>query len=229
MEINATTYPAYQAAPTEANARPQSASLSETGETGTTGQSDRANTETPDHNSEPPDSRTTSPAASDTSTEAVQTRLTQDELRVVDQLQQIDAEVRRHEMAHIAAGGGLITGGASFSYQRGPDGKNYAVGGEVGIDTSPVPGDPQATIRKMQQVRSAALAPASPSTQDVKVASQATSMAAKAMAELTIIQAEQQANARETQASSGPQNAADTYARVGELPEADTSTFRLAV
>ena len=89
--------------------------------------------------------------------------LTQAELRLVNELKQTDREVKQHEMAHIAAGGRYITSGANFTYKRGPDGQNYAVGGEVSIDTSPVPGDPQATIDKMRQIRSAALAPATPS------------------------------------------------------------------
>ncbi len=88
-------------------------------------------------------------------------------------LKRRDREVRAHEAAHVAAGGAYIRGGTSFSYQTGPDGKRYAVGGEVGIDTSAVPGNPQATIAKMQQVRAAALAPASPSGQDRAVATQA--------------------------------------------------------
>jgi len=74
--------------------------------------------------------------------------LTRAEIQLLDELKQIDTKVRRHEMAHIAAGGRYITSGANFTYKRGPDGRNYAVGGEVSIDTSPVPGDPQATIQK---------------------------------------------------------------------------------
>ena len=74
-------------------------------------------------------------------------------------LKKRDQKVRRHEQAHLAAAGGLATGGANLSYQTGPDGKRYIIGGEVNIDTSLVPGDPDATIRKAQQIRRAALAP----------------------------------------------------------------------
>jgi molecular chaperone GrpE (heat shock protein) len=162
--------------------------------------------------------------------EAAQQQLTEDELRLVEQLQQIDREVRAHEMAHMAAGGSLVTSAASFTYQRGPDGQNYAVGGEVGIDTSPVPGDPEATARKMRQVRAAALAPGNPSAQDLKVASNAASEIAKAQSELTMLQAKEQAAQAEAQAF-GPtsQQAADTYTQVGNLPEEETRTFELAV
>lgn len=64
------------------------------------------------------------------------------------ELQQRDAEVRAHEQAHLAAGGPHVTGGASYTYQKGPDGRQYAIGGQVSIDTSAVPGDPEATEKK---------------------------------------------------------------------------------
>lgn len=96
----------------------------------------------------------------------------------IAELEARDAEVRAHEAAHMAAGGG-IAGAASFDYQIGPNGKAYAVGGEVPIDTSSE-GDPKATQAKMQKVRAAALAPASPSPQDIKVAATASMMEMKA-------------------------------------------------
>ncbi|MEO1061241.1 MAG: putative metalloprotease CJM1_0395 family protein [Actinomycetota bacterium] len=110
-------------------------------------------------------------------------QLTEEEQRVVREMKARDAEVRAHEMAHVAAGGAHVTGGPSYSYQQGPDGKRYAVGGEVGIDTSPEE-DPQATIAKMAQVRAAAMAPAEPSGADRAVAAAAAATAAQARAEL---------------------------------------------
>jgi hypothetical protein len=110
--------------------------------------------------------------------------LTADDLQVINELKRRDMEVRAHEAAHIAAGGRYITSGASFSYQSGPDGKRYANGGEVGIDSSPVSGDPAATIMKMQAVRGAALAPANPSAADVGIAARAGQTAAQARVEL---------------------------------------------
>lgn len=95
-----------------------------------------------------------------------------------------DTQVRAHEQAHMSAGGGLITGGPTYTYQEGPDGKRYAIGGEVSIDSSPVQGNPQATIAKAHQIQAAALAPADPSGQDESVASQAEAMAAQAEIEL---------------------------------------------
>ncbi|MCK5830620.1 MAG: hypothetical protein KAH20_09980 [Methylococcales bacterium] len=102
----------------------------------------------------------------------------------VQKLKARDQEVRTHEQAHLSAAGGLATSGASFSYQKGADGVNYAVGGEVNIDTAAIAGDAAATIRKAETIKRAALAPASPSSQDVKVAQQASAMANKARAEL---------------------------------------------
>jgi len=95
-----------------------------------------------------------------------------------------DASVRAHEAAHIASGGSLVTGSPSYSYQRGPDGASYAVDGEVAIDTTPVQGDPKATLEKARQIEAAALAPVDPSGQDQSVASQAAAMAASASAQL---------------------------------------------
>ena len=106
------------------------------------------------------------------------------EEREVKALKEIDARVKAHEQAHIAAGGNLVRGGASFSYKRGPDGRDYAVAGEVKIDASPDPNNPEATIRKMQQVRRAALAPVDPSPQDRKVAMEATQIENQANMEL---------------------------------------------
>lgn len=131
------------------------------------------------------------------SSSTTESGLSQEEKLLVAELEKADTQVRAHEMAHIAAGGELITSGATFSYKQGPDGKNYAVGGEVSIDASPESGDPEATLKKMRQVRAAALAPAEPSSQDLKVASNAASQAAKAMAEITQRIAEEQAEKME--------------------------------
>ncbi|WP_415033990.1 putative metalloprotease CJM1_0395 family protein [Azonexus sp.] len=103
----------------------------------------------------------------------------------VDKLQKIDREVRQHEMAHMAAGAGMVTSGASYTYTRGPDGMNYAVAGEVGIDTSPGR-TPEETIARAERIQAAALAPADPSPQDRSVAAQASQMAAQARQEIAV-------------------------------------------
>jgi hypothetical protein len=108
----------------------------------------------------------------------------------VAELEMIDTKVRAHELAHLAAAGSYATGGASFQYAKGPDGKQYAVAGEVGIDTGKE-SSPEATISKMQTVRAAALAPADPSPQDQKVAARASLVIAEASQELQMIRLEQ--------------------------------------
>ena len=111
-------------------------------------------------------------------------QLSEDQQRAVANLKARDREVRAHERAHLSAAGPHARGGASFQYQAGPDNVRYAVGGEVSIDISPVSGDPEATIRKAQVVRAAALAPSNPSAQDHQVAAAATKMEAQAQQEL---------------------------------------------
>jgi hypothetical protein len=110
--------------------------------------------------------------------------LSEEEQEVVDELQARDREVRTHEQAHLSAAGPYAKGGPTYDYQQGPDGQRYAVGGQVSIDTSPVDGDPEATIAKARVVRAAALAPAEPSAQDRAVAAAATKLEAQALQEL---------------------------------------------
>lgn len=106
------------------------------------------------------------------------------ELALIAELSSTDSKVRAHEAAHIAAGGGVVNGGASFSYAKGPDGKMYATGGEVPIDTSEGK-NPQETIQKARQIAAAAMAPSDPSPQDYKVAATATVMEMRAHMDLT--------------------------------------------
>ncbi len=117
------------------------------------------------------------------SSEAIEPRYTDQELDQISQLEARDREVRTHEQAHQSAGG-QYAGAASFTYQRGPDGVNYAVGGEVPIDIAPIEGNPQATIEKADTVRRAALAPAEPSAQDRAVAAQAVQIKLEAQSEI---------------------------------------------
>ncbi|PCI01934.1 MAG: hypothetical protein COB76_00060 [Alphaproteobacteria bacterium] len=109
--------------------------------------------------------------------------LTESEEKQVQELKKRDQEVRTHEQSHKTIAG-PYAGEIQYETQTGPDGKEYAVGGEVSIDASPVKGDPEATIRKMDIVIRAALAPAEPSPQDRAVASQAQAQRTEAQAEL---------------------------------------------
>lgn len=108
--------------------------------------------------------------------------LTAEEEQVVREMESRDREVRTHEQAHLSSGGGLVSGGATYQKERGPDGKMYAVGGEVRIDSSEG-ATPSETISRARRVKAAALAPAEPSAQDRQVAAQAAQMEATARQE----------------------------------------------
>lgn len=109
--------------------------------------------------------------------------LNEAELAMVRELKQRDRQVRQHEMAHMAASGGLAQGGPTYTYQRGPDGQNYAVGGRVHLDISPGK-TPEETLQKAQTIQAAAMAPADPSGQDRAIAAKASQMAMQARTEL---------------------------------------------
>ncbi len=121
-------------------------------------------------------------------------QLTTEEQRQLRELEARDREVRAHEQAHLRVGRDLIRGAANYSYQKGPDGQQYAVSGEVKIDTTGVPGDPEATEEKAYHIRETALAPTQPSNQDRAVASMASRMAQDARLE---IQRQQRAEAEQ--------------------------------
>ncbi|MDG6097499.1 hypothetical protein EXU34_08590 [Alteromonas sp. ZYF713] len=106
----------------------------------------------------------------------------QAEQRQVESMKERDQEVRTHEQAHATIGG-QYAGSPQYDFQRGPDGQRYAIDGEVSIDVS-TENTPQQTIRKMQQVRAAALAPAEPSPQDLQVAAEASRIAFEARSKL---------------------------------------------
>ena len=106
---------------------------------------------------------------------------------MISKLEQRDAEVKAHEMAHSSVGG-VATGAPSYSYEIGPDGKKYAVSGEVSVDLSVVDGDPLATIAKMKKVHAAAMAPVNPSIQDSRVAASAVKIIAQAQTEFSNFQ-----------------------------------------
>ena len=135
---------------------------------------------------------------SDKAAAAAEQRQREEDSRRIAELAARDREVRAHEQAHAAVGG-VHAGPPTYTFEQGPNGRNYAVGGEVSISTSPVAGDPEATIRKADQVKRAALAPAQPSAQDRAVAAQATQLKIEAQLELREAKArerDEQANSR---------------------------------
>lgn len=106
----------------------------------------------------------------------------------IEQLKARDQEVRVHEQAH-AATGGQYAGAPQYEYTTGPDNRRYVTDGQVSIDVSEEK-TPEETLKKMEQVRAAALAPAEPSSQDLKVAAEASQKATEARSEIAKGQAE---------------------------------------
>lgn len=110
--------------------------------------------------------------------------LTADEEKQVRELKDTDTRVRAHEMAHKAAAGSLAAGGPYYDLQQGPDGQNYAVGGEVPIRL-PETTDYKEAIKDAQQAERAALAPADPSPDDYAAAAAFRQRALEARAKLS--------------------------------------------
>ena len=148
---------------------------------------------------------------------AAQERLT--ELQITE-LSVRDREVRAHEQAHSAVGGSYA-GAPSYTFKRGPDGRSYAVGGEVSIDVGAIANDPAATIRKMEQVQRAALAPTEPSSQDRSIAARAQVLAGQARTELSEQQREAAASAiAERKAQAAEREQAEQDKAVSKDPQA---------
>lgn len=144
---------------------------------------------------------------------AAEGELSADDLRELQELKRRDTEVRAHEQAHLSVAGQHAAGGASFSYEVGPNGKRYATEGEVPIDMSKG-NTPEETLLKMQQIRKAALAPASPSAADRRIADRAAILAAQAQREI------QEESSPETKV---PGAAASTSSSSNQAPEAPSS------
>lgn len=112
-----------------------------------------------------------------------QDELTPEQKQELTELKNRDTEVKAHEQAHRGAAAGISASAPSYDYETGPDGKKYAVGGEVSI--SFVEGNsPEENIANAQVMKSAALAPANPSAQDRSVARHADSIIAQNKEEL---------------------------------------------
>ncbi len=134
--------------------------------------------------------------------------LTEEEQEEVQDLEDRDQEVRTHEQAHMSAAGGYGSG-PYYSYESGPDGGRYATEGHVNIDTSKED-TPEKTIQKMDKVIAAANAPAEPSSQDRKVASQAQQTKTEAQAEKLQEEDEESEDTQGATGTSGTQGAADS-------------------
>ena len=144
--------------------------------------------------------------------------------QVISQLKSIEEKVKAHEAAHKSSG--AATGPISYTYTRGPDGKNYITGGEVPINLSSG-STPEETIGRMQQVIQAALAPADPSPQDRAVASQASNIKLQAQQEKAqqVNQqiGDQKANEQRTEAAGATPTSASEETTADTKPTNDNS------
>ncbi|MFB1000286.1 MAG: putative metalloprotease CJM1_0395 family protein [Colwellia sp.] len=143
------------------------------------------------------------------------------EQKIINELKLRDQEVRTHELAHASVGG-PSTGAPSYTFEVGPDGKKYAVAGEVSVDLSAVDGNPRATIAKMQKVHAAALAPANPSIQDTRVAASAARSILQAQSELAAINLEDPSRAKDLNIQIKPN---DVFAKEGNEQSEDFDTL----
>jgi len=106
-------------------------------------------------------------------------KLTSEEQEEIAKLKARDTEVKAHEQAHMAAAAGINASAPNYEYQTGPDGKQYATGGEVSLSFS-MSNDPEENIQNAETMRAAALAPSQPSGQDYAVAASAEKIIAEA-------------------------------------------------
>ena len=106
------------------------------------------------------------------------------DVKISDEAVARNQEVRAHEQAHMAVLGSAAASGIQYNTVTGPDGETIAVGGKIAVDMSPVPGDPEATLRKAQAIIAAAYAPGVSSGADLRTAAQAAELARQARQDL---------------------------------------------
>ncbi len=90
----------------------------------------------------------------------------QDYQRVLDKFKNLDAQTKAHEQLHASLSD--TRGAISYTYQTGPDGKLYATGGHVRMDTS-IPQDEEAALAKLEKLSNAASAPSGLSSADAAI------------------------------------------------------------
>jgi hypothetical protein len=85
--------------------------------------------------------------------------------RVLDKFEATDARTHTHEQTHASS---VHASTPDYTYQQGPDGKLYALGGSVRMDTS-VPKDEAAAAAKMENLSQASTAPHDLSAADAQI------------------------------------------------------------
>ncbi len=119
-------------------------------------------------------------AAQSSSPKGSGAELSDSEQDLLRRLRDRDAKVRGHETAHIMAASGQVVGGATYQYQTGPDGRQYAVGGSVNISMGSSFGDDEETARRAATAQRAAMAAGDPSLRDMQAAMRASNLASRA-------------------------------------------------
>lgn len=87
--------------------------------------------------------------------------------RVIDKFENLDAKTKTHEQAHASSG--TTTAPIQYNYQVGPDGRLYATGGSVRLDTT-IPEDEGAANAKLEELKDASSAPSELSAADAQIA-----------------------------------------------------------
>ena len=142
-----------------------------------------------------------------------ETELSAEELQELRAMERRDQQVRTRDMAFIAAAGGAA-GSYSVQYETGPDGRRYAVGADVKLDTSEG-ATPEQTLAKARALRAATMSARGDSTTDASAASKATRMEAEARAEI------ERERAAEVQAAVDGSGRPEPALPEVELPELD--------
>jgi hypothetical protein len=109
--------------------------------------------------------------------------LSEDDREMIRELKDRDHEVRMHEQTHAALLGPYARSAPSYTYQVGPDGRMYAVGGSVEVDTGKE-ATPEETANKARILQIAATSVKEPSPADMAVAAGASGMLSEAMAQM---------------------------------------------
>lgn len=136
-------------------------------------------------------------------------QLSEEEKRVVAELQARDREVRNEEQRH-AATAGQFGGQPQYVFKRGPDGKMYAVEGKVQVNVN-VSGTPEDQEKALRRVQAAAVSVQSPSSGDSRaVAGAATALVAQDGTQPSSSEAERRQQAEKAyRQSQATQQAAD--------------------
>ncbi len=119
------------------------------------------------------------------------TEMSAEDQALLDKLKARDSLVRGHETAHIMAAGGQATGPAQYTYQTGPDGRQYAIGGSVNIAVVSSPSSDEDAANQAATASRAAMANSEMSLCDMQVAMRASELSAKAKSRALDAYAEQ--------------------------------------